>query len=84
MQAKTQLRASDAYSAKVFRGTVKQVRHAPSNIQHVATYNVVIRAENRDLRLKLGMTAHITLTVSKKDDVVLIPSAARRAAVRMS
>ena len=68
----------DAYPAEVFRGTVKQVRQAPSNIQNVITYDVVIKAGNRDLRLKMGMTAHVTVIVSKKDDVVRVPGAALR------
>ena len=68
----------DAYPAEVFRGTVEQVRQAPLNIQNVVTYTVVLKADNRDLRLKIGMTAHVTVIVSKKDDVVRVPGAALR------
>lgn len=68
----------DAYPAEVFHGTVKQVRQAPSNIQNVITYIVVIKVGNRDLRLKMGMTAHVTVIVAKKDDVVRVPGAALR------
>ncbi len=68
----------DAYPSEEFTGTVKQVRLAPVNIQNVVTYNVVIEVDNHDFRLKPGMTAHVVVTVSKKDDVLRVPSAALR------
>lgn len=68
----------DAYPAEVFHGSVKQVRLAPVNIQNVITYNVVIQVNNGDFRLKPGMTAHVTVTISKKEDVLRVPSAALR------
>lgn len=68
----------DAYPSEAFRGTVKQVRLAPVNIQNVITYNVVIEVGNRDLRLKPGMTAHVTIEIVRKDGVLLAPSAALR------
>lgn len=68
----------DAYPSEVFRGTVKQVRLAPMNIQNVVTYNVVIHVDNHDFRLKPGMTAHVTITSARHDDVLRLPSAALR------
>lgn len=68
----------DAYPTEVFRGSVKQVRLAPVNIQNVITYNVVIQVDNGDFRLKPGMTAHVTVTISKKEDVLRVSSAALR------
>ena len=68
----------DAYPSEVFRGTVKQVRLAPVNIQNVITYNVVIEVGNHDLRLKPGMTAHVTIEIVRKDGVLLAPNAALR------
>lgn len=68
----------DAYPSEEFTGTVKQVRLAPVNIQNVVTYNVVIEVDNHDFRLKPGMTAHVVVTVSRKDDVLRVPNAALR------
>jgi HlyD family secretion protein len=68
----------DAYPGERFRGGVKQVRNAPINVQNVVTYNVVIGAENADLRLKPGMTANVSIVVARKDDAVKVPNAALR------
>ena len=68
----------DAYPTEVFHGIVKQVRLAPLNIQNVVTYNVVIQVENKDVRLKPGMTAQVNITVFRRDDVLRLPSAALR------
>ncbi len=68
----------DAYPGEPFRGTVRQVRNAPINVQNVVTYNVVIGVDNRDLRLKPGMTANVSIVVAKKDDVLTVPNAALR------
>lgn len=68
----------DAYPGEIFRGIVQQVRLAPVNIQNVITYNVVIRVDNRGVRLKPGMTAHVTMEIARKDGVLRVPSAALR------
>jgi HlyD family secretion protein len=68
----------DAYPEMQFRGVVSQVRIAPIINQNVVTYDVVITVENRDLRLKPGMTANVSIEVMRKDDVLKIPSAALR------
>ena len=46
----------DAYPGMQFRGKVRQVRNAPVSIQNVVTYDVVIGVENKDMRLKPGMS----------------------------
>jgi HlyD family secretion protein len=68
----------DAYPEMQFRGVVSQVRIAPIVTQNVVTYDVVITVENRDLRLKPGMTANVSIEVMRKDNVLMIPSAALR------
>jgi HlyD family secretion protein len=68
----------DAYPEMQFRGVVSQVRIAPIITQNVVTYDVVITVENKDLRLKPGMTANVSIEVMRKDDVLKIPSAALR------
>jgi HlyD family secretion protein len=51
---------------------------APINVQNVVTYNVVIGVDNKDLRLKPGMTANVSIIVAQKDDVLKAPNAALR------
>ena len=68
----------DAYPGIPFAGTIRQVRLAPIAIQNVVTYNVVIGVDNKDLRLKPGMTANVSIVVAQRDDVLKIPNAALR------
>ncbi|MEP6887868.1 MAG: efflux RND transporter periplasmic adaptor subunit [Nitrospirales bacterium] len=68
----------DAYPGAQFQGRVRQVRNAPVSVQNVVTYDVVIGVENKDLRLKPGMTANVAIIVAQKDDVLKAPNAALR------
>jgi HlyD family secretion protein len=68
----------DAYPGQRFSGTIRQVRLAPINVQNVVTYNVVVAVDNRDLRLKPGMTANVSIVVAQKEDVLKVPNAALR------
>ncbi len=68
----------DAYPEKAFAGKVEQVRNSPIVTQNVVTYNVVVRVENRDLLLKPGMTANVTIQVRKFEDALKLPNAALR------
>lgn len=68
----------DAYPEQQFRGTVTQVRLAPVTVQNVVTYTVIIDVPNPDLKLRPGMTATISILVSRKDDVVRVPVLALR------
>jgi len=68
----------DAYPGDRFQGRVRQVRNAPISVQNVVTYNVVIGVDNRDLRLKPGMTANVSIIVARKDQVLKVPNAAIR------
>lgn len=68
----------DAYPGQRFSGTIRQVRLAPINVQNVVTYNVVVAVDNKDLRLKPGMTANVSIVVAQKDDVLKVPNAALR------
>ncbi len=60
----------DAYPGEAFQGRVHQVRNAPINIQNVVTYDVVVKFENPEFRLKPGMTANVSIVVNKRDDVL--------------
>ena len=68
----------DAYPKRFFEGTVTQVRNAPINIQNVVTYDVVITVDNRELKLKPGMTANVTIVTAKKDNPLRVPNGALR------
>lgn len=68
----------DAYPKHFFEGTVTQVRNAPISIQNVVTYDVVITVDNRELKLKPGMTANVTIVTAQKDDPLRVPNGALR------
>ncbi len=68
----------DAYPYTVFKGTVSQIRNAPIVSQNVVTYDVIVKVDNVDLKLKPGMTANVSIVVSVKNDVLRIPSSALR------
>jgi HlyD family secretion protein len=68
----------DAYPKQFFEGTVAQVRNAPVSIQNVVTYDVVITVDNRDLKLKPGMTANVTIVTAEKENPLRVPNGALR------
>ncbi len=68
----------DAYPEYTFRGRVWQIRNAPQTVQNVVTYDVVIKVENPELKLKPGMTANVTIVVDRRENVLKIPNAALR------
>ncbi|MBF0564319.1 MAG: efflux RND transporter periplasmic adaptor subunit [Nitrospirae bacterium] len=68
----------DAYQETTFKGIVFQVRQAPIIVQNVVTYDVVVKVDNTDLRLKPGMTANVTILIAKKTGILKIPNAALR------
>jgi HlyD family secretion protein len=68
----------DAYPDNRFTGKVTQIRNAPIVTQNVVTYVVVVGVDNKDMKLKPGMTANVTVETARKDDVLKIPSAALR------
>lgn len=68
----------DAYPELQFEGTVSQIRNAPIVTQNVVTYVAVIGVSNKDLKLKPGMTANVSVQTQRKDDVLKIPSSALR------
>lgn len=68
----------DAYPERTFKGKVAQVRNAPIVTQNVVTYDAVVRVDNRDLLLKPGMTANVSIEVRRTEDVLKVPNAALR------
>ncbi len=68
----------DAYPERTFRGRVSEIRNAPTIVQNVVTYDVVIQVDNKDLKLKPGMTANVSVMIAHKEGVLRIPNAALR------
>jgi HlyD family secretion protein len=66
----------EAYPGRVFKGRVTQVRQAPISVQNVITYDVVLAAENPDLKLKPGMTATAQIITAERKDVLRVPTQA--------
>ena len=68
----------DAYAERRFTGTVSQIRNAPITVQNVVTYIVVITVDNKDLLLKPGMTANVSIETGRSKEALKAPSAALR------
>ena len=68
----------DAFPDDKFEGQVTQVRQEATTTSNVVTYEVVISAPNKDLKLKPGLTANITIYTLEKNDVLAVPSKALR------
>jgi HlyD family secretion protein len=68
----------DAFPNRTFTGVVEQVRNAPTNYQNVVAYDTVITVDNRDMKLKPGMTANVSIIIAEKKDALKIPNAALR------
>ncbi|MCL5808775.1 MAG: efflux RND transporter periplasmic adaptor subunit [Deltaproteobacteria bacterium] len=68
----------DAYPDTIFTGKVAEVRNAPTTIQNVVTYTVVVKVANPELKLKPGMTANVSVITALEKDVLKVPNAAIR------
>ena len=77
----------DAYPNDTFEGVVQQVRlgesddsssSASSSSSSVVTYEVVITADNPDLKLKPRLTANVTIFTMEEENVLLVPNKALR------
>src|SRR5215472_7700415 len=68
----------DAFPTRTFHGKVVQVRNAPITVQNVVTYDTVIGVDNKDLKLKPGMTANVSIIIAHKENVLQIKNAALR------
>ena len=68
----------DAFPEDSFEGAVTQVRQQATTESNVVTYEVVISAPNKDLKLKPGLTANVTIYTLEKDNVLTVPAKALR------
>ena len=68
----------DSYPDEVFYGIVTQVRNEAITTSNVVTYEVIIEIDNKDLKLKPGMTANVEIITAEKLGVYLVPNKALR------
>lgn len=68
----------DAFPGRQFTGRVLQVRYAPTTNQSVISYTTVVTVDNKDLRLRPGMTANASFITAERRGVMRIPNAALR------
>jgi HlyD family secretion protein len=68
----------DAFPSEEFAGTVAQVRLSPTVEQNVVTYQTIIDVPNLELKLRPGMTANVTVEITRRDNVLRASNAALR------
>ena len=68
----------DAYPERTFHGKLSEIRNAPTTIQNVVTYDIVIQVDNKDFKLKPGMTANVSILIAHKEGILKIPNSALR------
>ena len=68
----------DAYPDHAFPASITQVRFGSQTVEGVVTYKTVLKVDNSSLVLRPGMTATAVITVSKRENVVVVPNAALR------
>jgi len=68
----------DAFPDDKFEGQVTQVRQQATTSSNVVTYEVVISAPNKDLKLKPGLTANVTIFTLERNGVLAVPAKALR------
>lgn len=66
----------DGYPDRVFTGKVTQVRISPTTVSNVVTYSVIVGVDNKDLTLKPGMTANVSIITDKSENVLCAPAIA--------
>jgi len=71
----------DAFPGRQFRGRISQIRNLPKAAQSVVVYSTIIDVDNRDLALKPGMTANVSIIIAQRENAVLVPNAALRARI---
>lgn len=66
----------DGYPDSTFYGKVTQVRLDSTVTSNVVTYTVIVSVSNEDLKLKPGMTANVSIIISRNKNVMCAPSIA--------
>ena len=57
----------------IFDSEIIQIDPASTVVQDVVYYNIKLKLENMDERIKPGMSANIDIKTAEKDDVLMIP-----------
>jgi len=68
----------DSFPDEIFIGTVTQVRNEAITTSNVVTYEVIIEVDNKDLKLKPGMTANVEIITADKNNILVVPNKALR------
>jgi HlyD family secretion protein len=68
----------DAYPGETFPGTIFQIRSQPTVTQNVVTYDAVLRVDNRNGKLRPGMTASVRAISQRHEGVLRVPNSALR------
>ena len=68
----------DAYPNQTFTGNVWQIRNKPTGSNNIVTYDVVILVDNKERKLKPGMTADVRILTAQRENVLRVPRAALR------
>jgi len=68
----------DSFPDEIFVGTVTQVRNEAITTSNVVTYEVIIEVDNRELKLKPGMTANVEIITADKKNILTVPNKALR------
>lgn len=66
----------DAIPDKTFTGAAVFIDPIPTNSQNVITYTVNVSLANPDPRVKLGMSANVSVDLGQKENVLLVPNLA--------
>ena len=67
-----------AWPGRSFPATIQRVGLGSTTTDNVVTYKTVLSVANDDLALRPGMTATSRIITAKRDNVLLVPSAALR------
>jgi len=70
---------AEAYPDLFFEGKIIRISPEAKVEQNVTLFDVVIKVENKDNKLKSGMNTGIQITIVEKKDILLIPLAALKA-----
>jgi HlyD family secretion protein len=68
----------DSFPGQRFAGKIRQIRNSATIVQNVVTYDAVIDVDNKDLRLRPGMTANVIVVYAERPRTLAVSNAALR------
>jgi macrolide-specific efflux system membrane fusion protein len=66
----------DAYSTQKIPGKVDKISYDAKTVNNVTTYEVDVLPDKTPDFMRSGMTANVTISISNKDDIVVVPNQA--------